>query len=159
MMACVDVKSINIRQCTACKQDKHLRFFPLVYPDDPTDFRRVSLCEPCVRKAKAILKKTDAFKGMLKERRKVKWRPYKAAMASYRKAVTLKAMPYWVDRDKIDAVYRLCAKISKQSGIKHHVDHIVPLIHPRVCGLHVPANLQILTQTENCKKSNKFQVG
>lgn len=44
--------------------------------------------------------------------------------------------------------------IAKKRGLE--VDHIIPLKHKNVCGLHVPVNLHLLTRNANAKKSNKF---
>ena len=55
------------------------------------------------------------------------------------------------ERDAVVAVYRNCPE-------GHHVDHIVPISHPLVCGLHVVANLQYLPARENMKKSNHFTI-
>lgn len=62
----------------------------------------------------------------------------------------------WANLDKIREIYKLRNKLTNETGIPHHVDHIIPLNGRNVCGLHVEYNLQILSEVENKKKSNKF---
>jgi 5-methylcytosine-specific restriction endonuclease McrA len=45
---------------------------------------------------------------------------------------------------------------SERYGIEYCVDHIIPIAHPDVCGLHTFANLQIITSEENRKKGQHF---
>ena len=49
--------------------------------------------------------------------------------------------------------------LSIDTGVKHEVDHVIPLIHPQVCGLTVPANCQILTKAQNRRKARRFDPG
>ncbi len=68
-------------------------------------------------------------------------------------------MPAWLtenDNIKILKFYEQAKLLEEQTGIKHHVDHIVPLQGKNVSGLHVPDNLQVLTAEDNKSKFNKF---
>lgn len=56
------------------------------------------------------------------------------------------------ERQTIRLIYEECQRISKETGILHHVDHIIPLA---LGGLHHPSNLQILTAEANLKKGIK----
>ncbi len=59
-----------------------------------------------------------------------------------------RATPEWADRGKMAYIYRQ----AKAGG--YHVDHIVPLCSPVVCGLHNEFNLQALPPGPNSQKSN-----
>lgn len=61
-----------------------------------------------------------------------------------------------IPAEMITPFYDEAKRLTETTGIQHEVDHIVPLIHEKVCGLNVPWNLQILNKKENRKKQNKF---
>lgn len=52
--------------------------------------------------------------------------------------------------------YTTAKLLTKVTGIQYQVDHFHPLQHPSICGLHVPANLRVVTAKENLSKNNKF---
>lgn len=82
--------------------------------------------------------------------------PEKAtATTAWRRARLKQATPCWSDRDAILAIYRGAKWLATVTGMKYHVDHIVPLVNDIVCGLHVPANLQVMYFLDNHSKSNK----
>jgi hypothetical protein len=80
------------------------------------------------------------------------------AHCSARRAAQLQASPTWADRQKLKDVYVKAKKVSAETGIPHQVDHIVPLKHDLVCGLHVPCNLQIIPAADNQRKKNTYVV-
>lgn len=74
--------------------------------------------------------------------------PVQAAVATARTR-TAGTIPPWYE----DARVRLVYLAAREWGME--VDHVVPLKHPLVCGLHCWANLQLLTRGENSAKGNR----
>ena len=93
-----------------------------------------------------------------------KWRkanPEKVSLWKYRgeakrRARKLNATVKWSDSVKIGIIYDEARRLTKETGMPHNVDHIIPLVNNSVSGLHVHNNLQILTAMENRIKGNKF---
>jgi len=84
-----------------------------------------------------------------------------SARSAKRRAAKLLRTPNWLteqDYKEIQNFYVQAKKQEQQTGIKYHVDHIIPLQGRLVSGLHIPTNLQILTQETNLSKSNTFMI-
>ena len=71
----------------------------------------------------------------------------------------MRAAPAWRDRAAISSVYREAKRITLETGILHHVDHIYPIKGLLSCGLHVHQNLRVLEASENIAKSNTHPLG
>lgn len=65
------------------------------------------------------------------------------------------ATPPWLAPDHIDEM----REVYLGAASSEHVDHIVPLSSPVVCGLHVPWNLRRLDALQNLIKSNDMWPG
>ena len=156
-------------ECPGCR-----RRYPTqatFYADDH-EFKQDE-CRRCVKKKRGRIMKSDILQlGHL--RQEAKRSGYKGGLrptevvikqtggkfgAAVRSARMQIATPKWVNHSEMQEIQRECQRVSKETGVKHHVDHVVPIAHHNVCGLNVPWNLQIIPAEDNLRKSNKFDIG
>lgn len=143
--------------CSTCKEVRDIEDFNL-------DHRRNELrysCKPCESKRHKNWRDRNKDKEY---QRSLSWRKQNRGImnAIDQKRYTSKKlrMPKWLSKTQqleIQQIYITANKLTNETGIKYHVDHIIPLQGKIVSGLHVSWNLQILTQQENCQKSNRYE--
>lgn len=109
-------------------------------------------------KARAMARPTED-----KQRYREKWASenvvYIRALTKARRRKHRLATPKWLKRSDMLAIrhlYQIAITMSKTTGQAYVVDHIIPLQHEYVCGLHVPWNLRVITREDNLTKSNKL---
>lgn len=103
--------------------------------------------------------RTVAQKNTYKKKYKLANPDLYKELVSVRRRRFRDATPPWLSAEQkleIRFHYRMAIALSRATKIPHAVDHIVPLQGEDVCGLHVPWNMQVLTQDENLQKSNKL---
>lgn len=153
-----------MKTCTKCGLFKPFSSFS---PNGP---RIRSRCKPCRSKevCEYVKRNSDKHNARLRkwrvERKEVarsiskryylKNKAEKLASVARRRAAI--RTPRWAQLNKIKEFYKLARHLTESTGIRHSVDHIIPLRGKNVCGLHVETNLQILTLSENTRKHNRF---
>lgn len=120
------------------------------------DFRLVSnyCCYTCSKARYRAASKRPEFKAVKKRYSRTDYLKNKGRYYlnnAKRRAVCLQATPSWLSQEDLDKMKAMFANRPKG----YHVDHIVPLNSPVVCGLNVPWNLQYLLAYDNLVKGNK----
>ncbi len=136
----------GIKWCPHCSTYKPHQEF---YTDKSKSYGFCEICTEC----KSNSNKVNYTKNKEKIRKYIITNKSDyAARNAKRRASKMQATPNWADLDKIKEIYR-------ERPTDYHVDHIVPLQHTLVCGLHCEFNLQYLSAVENMQKGNKFSPG
>lgn len=68
------------------------------------------------------------------------------------------ATPRWFNRKEVERLYLHAQRLTQRRKEKYHVDHIIPIWHPKVCGLHTYENMRVVTQRQNVTKNNRFSI-
>jgi len=158
-------RSVSAKACLACHSEKMrtkgaesrkaaVRRWREKNPDHYKEFYANSAAER--ERCRGRRKAAEASREDARQ-----WRarnPAKVATAcASRRARKLQATPPWqteADRAAIAALYAEARRMTEETGILHHVDHIAPLRGRAICGLHVPGNLQVIPANDNLRKSN-----
>ena len=155
-----------MKKCIKCNEIKDFAEF---HKHRKMKDGRLNKCRSCVLKNVAEWRLANP-ESRSKEYKRTKakdplqYKAKAAARASKRRRTIKNAQPTWADQQYINDLYINVAETNalfEAAGIKPNfqVDHIVPLLHDQVCGLHTEHNLQVLPAKKNQSKSNKFKVG
>lgn len=85
-------------------------------------------------------------------------KPKYVAAARAREERIKRATPPWADLKAIERFYVEADRLTRETGVTHHVDHFYPLVSKVMCGLHVEANLRVVPAAVNLRKGNKIEV-
>lgn len=106
------------------------------------------------KKANPEKTKTSNQKWVTKNRDKVRHYSLERVAARHR------AVPSWYgELDRFVAEEAACLAVlrEKTTGLKWHVDHIIPLRGKTVCGLHVWNNFAVIPARLNMSKGNRYK--
>ena len=157
---------METKVCTTCGQEKSIdEFYKREYKGV---YKPRSKCIPCYKainspKAAEFFRKHPEVREKWRNKNRDRMHETNAAwkkkfhwkVASYsakRRALQVNQTPENADQEAIQELYKEAARLTKYTGIEHHVDHIQPII---LGGLHHEDNLQIIPAVDNLKKGAK----
>jgi len=169
--------SKSTKECKTCNQQKYLANFPKRKYKAHIGYRNE--CKLCIasfqkkyrqeNKEKIADQKKQWTENNRNKKRKTNYQWFIENKEKSRQSVKnhrINNMEYYRFKRAKRRAYKLQAtfpgfdeelkQIYKNCPPGYHVDHIVPLKNPKICGLHVPWNLQYLPAQENLKKGNRF---
>ena len=82
-------------------------------------------------------------------------RPKMNTWAATRRSAKVSSTMTW-GQEGIEVVYAFAKMMERTFGEPFDVDHSVPLMNDKVCGLHVEDNLRVMTAHDNRSKGNKW---
>jgi hypothetical protein len=138
------------------KNKKRLHEYTLEYREK----NRVRLAEyfRSYHKVKSpVMQRPFMGKALIQKRYVEKNRHKYRAWGMKRHAAVMCQSPPYADDEKIKTIYRISQIMTAITGIKHHVDHIIPMQGVKARGLHHEDNLQVLRAVDNIRKKNKFK--
>jgi hypothetical protein len=144
----------RVQSCFKCKVEKPLSSFA----KHPTGkFGVNTTCKTCRNEYRKAYYQENKEKELAND---VNWAKQnldkKRASRAKRRAIILSATPAWADNKAIKRIYSEADFLTKVTGIKYEVDHIIPLQGKNVCGLHVSNNLQVIPMVHNRQKAVRY---
>lgn len=138
----VDLRNVDDRRCLSCQKEKAI--------GRPT--------KTWSERSESSRQKHNAATSRWVARNKTAYRKKQNTFNAARKAYQRQATPSWLSAEhkkQTAFFYSERDRLTKETGIRMQVDHIIPLRGKNVSGLHVPWNLQVLPAKDNNRKSNK----
>jgi hypothetical protein len=144
-----------MKNCTGCNIEKPLSNF------HKKGSGHHSRCKTCRNSSNREWYKNSNYKRVRTPNPVVKFGRGRKFWRRFYKKRLREATPPWVKtefREQMEFLYNLRDDATLLTGEQYHLDHIIPLNHPEICGLNVPWNLQVLPGDINLKKSNYFNI-
>lgn len=145
------------QKCLGCHKDKKLIEFD---KDSRCKLSVRTRCKACVKIVSTINHLRNHTKRLAQMSKYKKNNSGKMnALSAKRHSAKLQRTPKWLTSlhySQIEMFYDAAQRLTTEFGIPMDVDHIVPLQGKNVSGLHVPWNLQVITEQENANKYNRI---